>query len=1112
MHGLVIVYMERHHMTDKKLSLPRRVFNKIGTGTRRVLWSAIIIVIVLSAVGALAFYQEMRSSPIQSALFDSLSEEVAWTVEDGAAQRPAVVKHGPFNQRRGYTSIPGVIERLKQRGFEIDKQAQPSERFVELMEQDYVPPYDQTSRATFEIVDRRGAQMYRTSYPIHVYKDYDDIPDLAKFTLFFIEDRSHLKQQHPQRSPVVEWDRLALAGGEYVLDKIGLERNVPGASTLVTQYFKFTHDPDGQTADMMAKWRQMYSASLYIYQSGKDKQEQTKKVVTQYINSIPMSAQKNWGSVHGLGDSIYAYYGQDFEEINEALRNPKDDVKTAWALRIVASIFVSQRSPSRLLRNAELLDPKVNFYLKQMHSEGYISKKLLMLALQRSSKTLKEAPHSLPLSRQAKVSDSVRYEVGKMLGLDNLSELDQWDVRAQSTLDMTAQKEIQEVLAQKMYDPKFLEEEGFTGTRLIEKADPKGIIYSFTLYEKLKGRNVMRVQVDTSDKKLNINESSRLDLGSTAKLRTLITYLQIMSDLYTKISPMSRKEMLEIKIKPGDGMTHWARGHLFMRRAKTRLDFLKDAMDRKYSASPYYAFLTSGGMHRFHNFSDYYDSRRMDLWSATRASVNLVFVRLMQDIAHYHRFDQVDETILSDGDHPKRKEYLRRWARKDLAKHFNRAWNKWGSVEPEDMIERFGKEFQEKPQRLATIIKMLKPEATAQQMDEWIGKYTGKQDKFDAELFIKNESIWNLADRAYVTQMHPIELRILKQRFVKDTLTREQALKTAQDNVDDYYVWLMDKISQGKQNKFIRIELERDAFDSIHKQWTAMGYPFDHLTPSLATALGASGDRPSALANMMGILVNDGLALPNQRIQAFRIAEGTPYEVHMSQTKFDPAKKVLDPEVAQVARMAAEVVVERGTARRASKLFDDDVVIGGKTGTGDHRDEKLDRWGRVISSKGIRRSGTFTFFYDDRFFGVMTVYVDENVDSYNFTSALAVKTFKTIGPTLKKLMTAQGFCEDSNLCFSNSLSEKEKAESIKVLTNSSEALIDQANDLIPANDAYKGVKPLIKAVIPEAPKNNAPPKDVRRTSDTSSTPDINPKKPKEGAKKIIKVIKKSLQD
>lgn len=1096
--------------TQKKPSLPRRVFNRLGTGTRRVLWSAIIVVLILAAIGSLLLYQEMKSSPIQSALFESLSEDVTWSVKDAAAPKPAVVQHGPFNERRGYTKVPDVIERLKKRGFEIDKQAQPSERFVELMQNDYVPPFEQTSRATFEILDRRGAQMYRTSYPIHAYENYDDIPDLVKFTLFFIEDRSYLKPQHPQRSPVVEWDRLALAGGEYALDKIGLERNVPGASTLVTQYFKFTHDPDGQTADMMAKWRQMYSASLYIYQSDKDKEDQTHKVITQYINSIPMSAQRNWGSVHGLGDSIYAYYGQDFNEINDALRNPKDDVKTAWALRIVASIFVSQRSPSRLLRNAKLLDPKVNFYLKQMHTEGYISKELMTLALQRSSKTLKESPHSIPLSRQAKVADSVRYEVGKMLGTDNLSELDQWDVHAQSTLDMTAQKEIQEVLAQKMYDPTFLEEEGFTGTRLVEKSDPKGIIYSFTLYEKLKDRNVMRVQVDTSPKKLNINESSRLDLGSTAKLRTLITYLQIMSDLYTKISPMSRKEMLDIKIKQGDTLTHWARGHLFMRRSKTRLDFLKDAMDRKYSASPYYAFLTSGGMHRFHNFSDDYDGRRMDLWSSTKSSVNLVFVRLMQDIAHYYRFDIVDDTILSDPDHPKRKEYLRRWARKDLAKHFNRAWSKWGTIEQEDMIERFGKEFGKKPQRLATIIKMLKPETTAEQLDALIEQYTDKAEKFDAELFIKNESIWSLADRAYVTQMHPIELRILKQRWTKDSLTRKQALKTAQDNVDDYYVWLMEKISQGKQNKFVRIELETDAFEVIHKQWSDMGYPFDHLTPSLATALGASGDRPSSLANMMGILVNDGLSLPNQRLQAFRLAQGTPYEVHMSQKTFAPAKKVLDPEVAQVARMAAQVVVERGTARRASKLFGDDVVIGGKTGTGDHRDEKLDRWGRVISSKGIRRSGTFTFFYDDRFFGVMTVYVDENVDDYNFTSALAVKTFKTIGPTLKKLMTKDGFCKDSNLCFNSNLDEDEKSEILKTLTNTSRALLNKAGAINPGGkEALKGFKPLMNSVIPKAPKL----KTQQPTQDKTTTvgQDIDIKKPVAGAKKVLKVIKKSIQ-
>ncbi len=54
--------------------------------------------------------------------------------------------------------------------------------------------------------------------------------------------------------------------------------------------------------------------------------------------------------------------------------------------------------------------------------------------------------------------------------------------------------------------------------------------------------------------------------------------------------------------------------------------------------------------------------------------------------------------------------------------------------------------------------------------------------------------------------------------------------------------------------------LEIEAFLDIHQRWQKVGYPFDHLVPSLATAIGSSGDRPAALAELIGTILNDGVA------------------------------------------------------------------------------------------------------------------------------------------------------------------------------------------------------------------------------------------------------------
>ena len=45
----------------------------------------------------------------------------------------------------------------------------------------------------------------------------------------------------------------------------------------------------------------------------------------------------------------------------------------------------------------------------------------------------------------------------------------------------------------------------------------------------------------------------------------------------------------------------------------------------------------------------------------------------------------------------------------------------------------------------------------------------------------------------------------------------------------------------------IRILMEAEAFQRIHKSWARLGYPFDSLTPSYATAIGSSAVTPETV-------------------------------------------------------------------------------------------------------------------------------------------------------------------------------------------------------------------------------------------------------------------------
>jgi membrane peptidoglycan carboxypeptidase len=172
----------------------------------------------------------------------------------------------------------------------------------------------------------------------------------------------------------------------------------------------------------------------------------------------------------------------------------------------------------------------------------------------------------------------------------------------------------------------------------------------------------------------------------------------------------------------------------------------------------------------------------------------------------------------------------------------------------------------------------------------------------------------------------------------------------------------------------------------------------------LATALGSSSDRPSALAELMGILLNDGVRLPAMRVTGLRFAAGTPFE-----TAFKPAppqaERVLHSEVARVLREALAGVVEHGTAQRLTAgLIQADgsrVKAGGKTGSGDNRFRTYAKDGSLVSSQAVNRTAAFVFYIGDKYFGVVTAHVEGQAAArYRFTSALAVTVLKMLSPSL----------------------------------------------------------------------------------------------------------------
>ena len=109
-------------------------------------------------------------------------------------------------------------------------------------------------------------------------------------------------------------------------------------------------------------------------------------------------------------------------------------------------------------------------------------------------------------------------------------------------------------------------------------------------------------------------------------------------------------------------------------------------------------------------------------------------------------------------------------------------------------------------------------------------------------------------------------------------------LAESRDARIDVYGWLFRTRSKNAQDERIRTVLEIEAFQGILRRWRRVGYPFPNIVPSLGTAIGSSGDRPLALAELAGIVLNGGLRYPVVRVHELRFGQGTPFETHFARS------------------------------------------------------------------------------------------------------------------------------------------------------------------------------------------------------------------------------------
>jgi membrane peptidoglycan carboxypeptidase len=672
-------------------------------------------------------------------------------------------------------------------------------------------------------------------------------------------------------------------------------------------------------------------------------------------------------------------------------------MRRAIAYRQVLTLLLAQRRPSYLLLQPDGRDELrtlTDQHLRRIAREGIISAQLRDAALAVDLTLRSRAPDVPRISFiERKGADAVRTELLGVTGVGTLYELDRFDLTVRTTLDLRAQAEVTNLLA-RLTHPAF---------GAIDRGDPARVIYAVVVRERTQNGNVVRVQVDNSDSPFNVNEGSKLALGSTAKLRTLISYLEIVEQLYLRNAGRPAVNLRAEPVGAGDWITAWTLAYLAANPGVSLDRILDAALSRPYSASPSDS-LTGGDHHMFRNLDSTDDHQTLSVRDAFVRSVNLPFIRIMRDIVHYYVYRMPGSVHLLRGQRAEmtwdRDDRMPDGEGRELIEHF---YQKYADADSGPVLETMTRG--RSVIQLAWAYRSVTPEAGLAEF----GAFFRLSDARIAALYDGSDPIGlSISDRARLAGMDPLELWLAAYLYRHPGALEQDVLDASASVRQEIYGELVPPARPAAPNRRIGSIAETEAFREIHRAWRRLGYPFGTLVPSYATAIGSSADRPDDLTELVGILLNDGIRYPVQRVEELHFAAGTPYETVLRRSA-PRGERVLSSEIAAVVRAAMVAGVTRGTARRAfgavRAAAGSPLLIGAKTGTGDNRLRVVGRDG-LVRYRVIDRTATVVFFIGDHFYGTITAFVSGAVaDRYDFTSSLPLQILTMLGPTLEELIT-----------------------------------------------------------------------------------------------------------
>lgn len=528
---------------------------------------------------------EERTSFFQSAVFYNIFKDSYYYISSGkigegdVPLQDIVVDRskvgGPYDVRSGYGDASRFIKDVGGTGlFGLKERAVWSPKYKKLYDEGLFLPYDYKESVGLIVKDKNGAVLEDNRLPKMLLPETEAVNEV-NHALYFIEDGQILgENSSTYLNYAVDYKRFFVAGVRYVFFKFisifnGSAEKSGGASTLLVQEKKFKHSPDGLTEGVDDKFKQIASAFAYLYRDGITTKEKSYTIIKNYLNSIPLGADER-GEIYGLAEALNRYYGlsrfeidylYDKHSFNCFHDDPSLEYNNIFNLRLAMGFIVSLRRPSYYLGDeAGRIEREklVDFYLKEMiadksvfsdpyekalklsHSFIFNGKTIESLRKEKNRNSFdvnkaclySEKNKKSPIETiSEKTLTTIKNDFSKIIGEKNRYDLSNKDFKLTTSIDLGKQKILESVL-EDIKSGRNTDKYGLYGERLLSKNEEKRVDYAINLYE-LENKNGVGMSnlvasYETDKRPSSFLNGGKFELGSTAKLRVLTSFLQLM--------------------------------------------------------------------------------------------------------------------------------------------------------------------------------------------------------------------------------------------------------------------------------------------------------------------------------------------------------------------------------------------------------------------------------------------------------------------------------------------------------------------------------------------------------------------------------------------------------